>query len=30
MKAHYDPEGEDAMIESIVQAIERGDISILK
>ena len=30
MKANYDPEGEDALIESIVQGIERGDISILK
>jgi uncharacterized protein DUF4294 len=30
MKAEYDPEGEDALIESIVQAIERGEISVVK
>jgi hypothetical protein len=30
MKAEYDPEGEDATIESIVQAIERGEISVIR
>lgn len=28
MKTTYDPEGEDKVIESIVQAIERGDIPV--
>ena len=28
MKTEYDPEGEDALIESIVRAIERGEISV--
>ncbi len=30
MKAEYDPLGEDAVIESIVQAIERGEIPVVK
>lgn len=30
MKTTYDPEGEDKVIESIVQAIERGEISVAK
>jgi len=28
LKSEYDPEGEDFMIESIVQAIERGDLKV--
>lgn len=28
LKSEYDPEGEDALIEAIVQAIERGDIKV--
>jgi hypothetical protein len=30
LKSTYDPEGEDKVIESIVQAIERGEISVAK
>lgn len=30
LKSEYDPEGEDLMIESIVQAIERGELKVLK
>lgn len=30
MKTTYDPDGEDKVIESIVQAIERGEISVAK
>ena len=30
LKSEYDPEGEDLLIEGIVQAIERGEIQVVK